>query len=650
MFSLLIIICLLQLWLVLLMSNGFTNLRLCFIKAAILVFALIAFNTEILSLFNGINARNVTCFWLTENLSLSGMLLFQKRDNKTNFWHLLRKKVIVQIKERISPYKAYIIVLTAIYGAIFFVAVSSVPNTADSMTYHMARVANWIQSGNVNFYPTATLRQLYLGPLAEYGILNILLLSGNDHFVNLLQFGCFIGCGVTVSLIVREFNQNGTAQILAMLLTVTIPMAILQASSTQNDLVVSFFALNFFLFYLRTSQSENRSDLIFGGLVLGLGFLTKGTAYIYCAPIAIIIFVSVIFSRSRQKSKMNFFVQSLLILFVAVSINFIQYTRNYQLFGSPIATGDDSLGNQNLTPKMIAANVVRNYVNHLGTPFETSTNWVADGTANLLGNELNNPDSSFLETLFKIQYSNHEDDAGNFVHILLLTICMLFVLNYDGENRKKVFIAAFTIIFGFALFSSLLKWNPWLSRLHTPFFMLGCIIIAIILDRLNKNIRNSILIFCLFSSVSTILLGEPRSIFAIIDSFSNKTPRIEQYFANKREITDVYLEAVTVVKTNNPQEVGLMMENDYRKYNFGDWEYPVWILLKKDFSDEPLIKHVGLKNISRNLITNTQMPEWVISESKENLISGIQYDEVWSKEPLHILKKRASENVNQDVR
>lgn len=356
---------------------------------------------------------------------------------------------------------------------------------------------------------------------------------------------------------------------------------------------------------------------------------------------AIIIFASVFFSRLPQKKKLFFFAQSLFVLIIAVSINSVQYTRNYQLFGSPVTTGNDfEIVNQNLMPKMIAANVVRNYVIHLATIFEESNDSITDATIKLLGDEANNPNLNFLNISFRIQYSDHEDDAGNFIHILLSTICLFLVLRYKGENRKEVLIAALTIVFGFVLFSGLLKWNPWLSRLHTPFFMLGCAVIATVLNKYGEKIKVLILSLCLLSGINALLLGAPRSIFTVADSFFNDSPRETQYFANKPEMTDVYFEAVAVVRKNNPAEVGLMIESDYRKYSFGDWEYPIWILLKEDFSDKPFIRHVGLKNISKTLAANTQMPEWIISASKENSVDGVQYDEVWSKEPLRVLRKR----------
>ncbi len=83
-----------------------------------------------------------------------------------------------------------------------------------------------------------------------------------------------------------------------------------------------------------------------------------------------------------------------------------------------------------------------------------------------------------------------------------------------------------------------------------------------------------------------------------------------------------------------------MMESDYKKYTFGDWEYPVWLMLKNDFTEKPLIRHIGLKNVSGTLITDFSMPEWVITAGNENNINGIEYEEVFNETPLRILKKK----------
>jgi hypothetical protein len=373
MFSLLIVFCLLQLWLIFIVKSHFAQIRLSLVKAAIFIFVLIFFNTELLSYFKAVNFSGLTGLWIAENLGLAGVLFVQSRNQQSNFWPRLRETVVKNFREKLIPDKNYAVILLLIYAAVFFVAIFSVPNTSDSHTYHLARVANWIQWQNVDFYPTATLRQLYLGPLAEYGVLNILLLSGDDRLANLLQFGSLIGCGVTVSLIVREFKLNFSTQLLAMLLTASLPIAVLQASGTQTDLVVAFLTLGFFLFYLKASQTESGKfdKLLFGGLTAGLAVLAKGTAYIYCGAFGAVIFAGVIFSRLPRSKKTAFFAQSLLILLLAVSINSIQLTRNYRLFGSPISTGSDSVSNKKITPQSAVTGVVKNYVIHLGTFLNT---------------------------------------------------------------------------------------------------------------------------------------------------------------------------------------------------------------------------------------------------------------------------------------
>jgi drug/metabolite transporter (DMT)-like permease len=55
------------------------------------------------------------------------------------------------------------------------------PNTWDSMTYHMARVAHWVQNQSIDHYPASDLRQLYQHPWAEYAITHLYVLAGSDR-------------------------------------------------------------------------------------------------------------------------------------------------------------------------------------------------------------------------------------------------------------------------------------------------------------------------------------------------------------------------------------------------------------------------------------------------------------------------------------
>ncbi len=109
------------------------------------------------------------------------------------------------------------------------------------MTYHLPRVMHWLQSESVAHYYTPITRQLYQPPFAEYAIAHIISLTRTDRFAFLVQWLALFGSAVGVSVIARQLGCGPLGQALAATIFVTAPMAILQGSSTQNDLVVTFW-------------------------------------------------------------------------------------------------------------------------------------------------------------------------------------------------------------------------------------------------------------------------------------------------------------------------------------------------------------------------------------------------------------------------
>jgi len=73
------------------------------------------------------------------------------------------------------------------------------PNSWDSMVYHMGRVVHWIENRNVDHYPTNITRQLISAPWAEYAIAQLQILSGGDHFANLVEWFALLGCVVAAT-------------------------------------------------------------------------------------------------------------------------------------------------------------------------------------------------------------------------------------------------------------------------------------------------------------------------------------------------------------------------------------------------------------------------------------------------------------------
>lgn len=121
---------------------------------------------NILSVF-----RAVTQPWLigTHLLFCLGVIIHMSthRHVAGNFWFRLSSQSRQLFRKASAPF-ILMLPLLFIIGLTTFLYV---PNTYDSMTYHMARVAHWMQNESVGYYLTHIGRQNQMGPGAEYLIL-----------------------------------------------------------------------------------------------------------------------------------------------------------------------------------------------------------------------------------------------------------------------------------------------------------------------------------------------------------------------------------------------------------------------------------------------------------------------------------------------
>jgi hypothetical protein len=141
-------------------------------------------------------------------------------------------------------YKNWFLSDKVLLGSIIFIgligavtAIVGMPNTWDSMMYHLPRVEHWIQNRTVGFYPTSDVRQLYTTPWAEFAILQLRILGGGESSTNWVQWAAMAGSLIGVSLIARQLGAGRTGQLMAASIAVSLPMGILQSVSTQTDYV-----------------------------------------------------------------------------------------------------------------------------------------------------------------------------------------------------------------------------------------------------------------------------------------------------------------------------------------------------------------------------------------------------------------------------
>jgi 4-amino-4-deoxy-L-arabinose transferase-like glycosyltransferase len=642
MFSVLLLIYFFQLNLIFLAKTEAQQRREALVKAIIVVFTTIAFSTELLSYFYLLKTEFLIGFWAFLNIVLFTYLKLMTHSLDSIF---LRITALWKLKSEWFADKTQqtlFIFLLIIYFAVLVTALFAPPNTSDALTYHLPRVAQWIQAGSVDFFPTSNDRQLYNPPLTEYCILHLQILFGSDRLANLVQFFGYFMCGVVTSLISQRFNLDRFGQLLTFFISTTIPLAIVQASSSKNDVVVSFLVAAFFYFFLKTTEENLKSNFIFAGLSLGLALLTKGNAFFFCLPIGVLLVLKSLFPNRFKPVLVKFLLNTMGLLLISVTLNLGHYYRNWQMYQSPVRV-EERVKNEQITLPILFSNVVRNYVIHFGTSSPAVSDWQKNALSKLLGDELENPDSTMDSRAFLIAQSFEEDYVTNPLHLFFLSLGLIYVFFKPKQTDNGIFYLSFSIILGFILFCALLKWNYWIARLQLPFFFLGSSLTAFfIVNQMQK--RSKLIIWLFFiGAFFTLYLAQPRSLIPFDINCVYVTPRSEQYSANNLNLDIVFKETAQVLKEKNAEEIGLDLSTDYVNYNFGDWEYPFWVFLKEKNSNKPILRHVGVENPSRKFDRHQTLPEWVISTKKSNIIENVEYQEVWKRLPVRVLQKKKTE-------
>jgi len=306
------------------------KIRLATIKAFIGIAFFSYIICEILSLFNLFSFIYILISWILIN----GFIIHKNKEKiKLNVFSFFSQKIIIPKKEKnILLFIFYLIILPLLLLAIFIP-----PNNWDSMAYHLPRVEHWIQNKNIYPYPTNIVRQVLTSPLSEYIIANFQILASTDSFSNLVQFASFIFILFSATLIFSLLKIGINGQLFLFLALLSLPMMLFQATTTQTDLLASFFFISFILFSLLIIQTEDNfnTNFIFLALSLTLGILTKYHIAIFAAPIVLYLLLILLKKKTNSNTIFAVLISCLTIAIILVPL----FARNIHFFGS--ITGKD---------------------------------------------------------------------------------------------------------------------------------------------------------------------------------------------------------------------------------------------------------------------------------------------------------------------
>jgi hypothetical protein len=610
MLAVLPIACFLAILLVLRQFHAVAGWRGAFLLTSVIWGLVLTFMTEALSLLRWIAFWPVLGGWALALVMLSWLLAIGTKQRLDLGPHLNLL--------RLSRFEiALLLGVSLILVAVGVIAAVAPPNSWDSMTYHMSRVVHWVQNKSVAHYPTHIPRQLYMNPWSEFAILHFQVLSRGDHLANFVEWASMVGSVVGVSLVAKELNADSRGQIFAAIVCATIPMGILQGSSTQTDYVVSFWLVCFVYFAMVLRTKPRWLYASAAGAALGLAILTKATAYLYAFPFA--AWVGASFIRACRARGVLLVA---LALTVALVTNVGHYARNYDLYGNPLGPGGEGPGeayaNDVFTFSAMASNVVRNVGLHIGTPsgrVNRASTRLIYALHRLIGISPTDPRTTWERKEFQVRPpSFHESTAGNPVHLVLIIASVLvYFLSRHGKRGSGPYILSVGL--GFLLFCSYLRWQPWHSRLHLPFFVLSAPFSGLIVgDHVrNRPIANACMVALILMALPWVFENKSRPLVGRHSIFT--ISRINQYVRDRGGVAAPYIHAAQMLSRFHCHDVGLLLGRD-------DYEYPFWALLREQGNETPWLEHVNVTNGSQKKYDRENHP----GESKPCGIFAVSHD------------------------
>jgi len=466
---------------------------------------------------------------------------------------------------------------------LLLVALISPPNNNDSLQYHMSRVMHWAQNQSLRHYPTAFEPQLFNPIFAELGILNLRLLWGNDRLANLVQWSCLLGVLAGATALAKLLGAGRNAQWITVAYAVSVPMGLLQATSTQNDMVTAFWFISLLYFVALSSKRDLHLEELLGlAFSLGLGLATKGPFYPMCV-LPMLYFIVLQFRNSKLGLVIG---RGVSIVAVVLAVNLGYWGRNVLTYGGPLGSSSwvEAMTNSDLSLGSVAGSLVRDILLNFSTP-EDGLNARLVGTVKSVFRSVD-PRAESFELMWGW---NHEDLAGSPVH-LLLALAAMMVLIFFRKRIDWARIGPLILILAgsFVVFAAVVPSRVFDVRYQLPFFVAGGIFFALAVQALDWRILTAMAVpLLLVAALPWVLFNRTKPLIAMRDSTDPFTipclagcttgsilnePQSSIIFGVWSQLREPYRQAVSDLRASGCRSIGFKLDSH-------DLEYLFWWLL-----------------------------------------------------------------------
>jgi hypothetical protein len=437
------------------------------------------------------------------------------------------------------------------------------PNTWDSMTYHLARVEHWREGASVLLYETSIPRQNYFPPGAEYLLLVPQVLLGGDLLAPLVQLLCWGLLVLAAPGMARRFGAPRRLAPLATLAVGTLPLGVLEASSTQNDLVAAALAVAAVgaALPLLRRRGPRPADGVALGVALAAAWLVKPTALVAAA--AFVAWAGAAALLRARRVGPGRLLRALGAAAIPATLVFLSELLRRFPDGFPVAFR----GATGYTYPLVgewsdrALHSIRALAHHL--PLErafaqlTPALVAARGTGLGFGPEPFRPD---------------EDFAGNPVQAALFLAALVALALRWRRVSSRARAGTLCCLAGWVLLHGLARENAYFSRLELPLFALGVVALGTfprpaIGAHWPRLVMVQLAGLMLFLAARAAVLNEIRPLTLA------QPDQVAALYAKRPEIQPVDDAALATARRLGCTRVGLrLFQSD--KYD-DPWEYPL---------------------------------------------------------------------------
>lgn len=533
---------------------------------------LICFYTLCFNLLSIFDLITFYSLFTIEIILLSVYFLFRKNAIKP---------LILEFAELIQTNKKYLLAILSPSILILMSVVFFPPNNQDSMTYHLARVIHWIQNQNISYYFTSVDRQNRMGPGAETLLLLLQILSSSDRLANTVQYFAFLFFCISLPDTLRAIGIRRRNVLFLSVFTISTPMLLLQASTTQNDLLSATLTWSIVLVLLHaySSKKENIPKNIFAliGLLASAAYLVKPTSLLILLPLISFMGLAYLHRFRHVAGTISMRFCLAFVVFAVLSGPDI-YRKLFSMNQRAVSFGDVLYPIAKEWDSSRFFNVFLAAMHHSPLTYAQNEQIIQNASATLEAKY----NREYVRTNWT--FYSHEDYVGNpmhFIVFLFLTMASLIVIAFVPFKRRYLLsILPFCAFLMLALF---IRDSPWTSRIQLPFFLIipMCFIPleAIRWKSLQLCYRYvlSVLSFtCLAVGLLIVSQNATKPLtFAAIFNPSNSFGDVTNlYYPVNKELKAEHDKIIDMCRANNLKTVGVIAGGEF-------YEYPLsWQLYK----------------------------------------------------------------------